>query len=117
MIGEKLRGRYRLDTRLGGGAQGEVFLAFDEHISRQIAIKVLKGSDSSTTSTKESRERIRQEAIATAKFEHVNVVRVFDFQVTEEGLPFLVMEYLKGETGDNLPLPLPPELIRLLVRH
>lgn len=117
MIGEKLRGRYRLDTRLGGGAQGEVFLAFDEHISRQIAIKVLKGSDPNSNPTKESIEKIRQEAIATAKFEHVNVVRVFDFQVTEEGLPFLVMEYLKGETGDKLPLPLSPELTRLLVRQ
>ncbi len=114
MIARKLGDRYRLDKRLGGGGQGEVFLGFDEKISRPVAIKLLKTSDYDSAA---QRQALLQEAIATAKFEHVNVVRIFDFQVTEDGLPFLVMEYLEGPTGDDLPLPLDPALLALLVKN
>jgi len=96
MIGDILVGRFRLEERLGGGAQGEIYRARDLDLSRWVAIKIPNdnvGDDYVKT--------FKREAKLLVKFEHANVVTLHDFYDPPEGMPFLVMEYLQGQPLDE----------------
>ena len=85
-------GRYIVHRCIGTGGMGAVFLAFDDVLKGERAIKVLKPS---LTVRTEVRARFRTEAIAMSKLNHPGIVRVFD--QGQEGLTsFIVMEYLKA---------------------
>jgi len=80
-------GRLRLLERLGAGAMGTVFAAYDPRLDRKVAVKVLRSSDSAA--------RVLAEARALAKLAHPNVVAVHDADELE-GLVFIVMELASG---------------------
>ena len=88
-------GRFELVRVLGKGAQGTVYLARDPHLQRQVAIKTLHVGES------ENRERsikaLLDEARIVSKFQHPNIVTVYDAG-EHEGSPYLVFEYVEGTT-------------------
>lgn len=94
-------GRYEVVRRLGRGAVGEVYLARDPALSREVAIKTLSGLQGLPPSEQEeSRARFLREARAAAKLSHPNIVTIFDVG-EHEGLPYIAMEYLRGTTLDR----------------
>jgi tRNA A-37 threonylcarbamoyl transferase component Bud32 len=94
MIGTVLSGRYRLEAKLGSGGMSTVYLARDETLDRPVAVKVMHREMSEQP---EQLERFRQEARAVAKLSNPNVVSVIDAG-EDEGHPYIVFEYVKGET-------------------
>ena len=92
-IGQRL-GHYRLLTKLGEGGMGLVFRALDEHLDCDVALKVLPPSLLADAS---ARKRFRKEALTLAKLKHPNIATVHDFD-TNDGIDFLVMEYVDGAT-------------------
>ncbi|MGH7281617.1 MAG: protein kinase domain-containing protein [Polyangiaceae bacterium] len=93
-----LAGKYRLIRRLGEGGMGCVWVAEQLHLDRQVAIKVIGNRVLSEPS---ARDRFEIEARATARVESPHVVQVLDFDYTDEGQPFLVLELLVGETVEQ----------------
>ncbi|MFI7432778.1 serine/threonine-protein kinase [Micromonospora haikouensis] len=106
-IDQFLNGRYRLGDRIGKGGTAVVHRAYDELLEREVAVKVLLGSD------RAARRRIRAEAKAAARLSHPNVTNVYDYgealTSTGEPAPYVVMELLPGPTLarrlDDGPLP------------
>jgi eukaryotic-like serine/threonine-protein kinase len=93
MTGQTL-GHYRILAKIGAGGMGEVYRAHDEHLDRDVAIKILL---SDTLADEATRRRLRKEALALSKLNHSNIATVFDFD-TQRGVDFLVMELVSGET-------------------
>jgi eukaryotic-like serine/threonine-protein kinase len=94
MIGTVLSGRYRLEAKLGSGGMSTVYLARDETLDRAVAVKVMHREMSEQP---DQLERFRQEARAVAKLSHPNVVAVIDAG-QDGGHPYIVFEYVEGET-------------------
>jgi tRNA A-37 threonylcarbamoyl transferase component Bud32 len=93
--GEILAGAYRLLHPIGEGGMGRVWVADQIVLERRVAIKLLSPE---IVETGVGRELFEREARATARVDHPHVVRVVDYAVTNEGVPFLVLELLDGET-------------------
>lgn len=94
LIGRTLDGRYRVLRRLADGGMATVYLAVDERLDRDIALKVMRQHlvhDESFVT------RFRREARSAASLSHPNVVAVFD-QGEDDGHIFLAMEYVPGQT-------------------
>ena len=109
MIGTLLNGRFRLDEQIGSGGMSTVYRAFDEVLERSVAIKVMHASIADEDGVQ--LERFRREARTAAKMSHPHVVTVIDAG-EDEGHPFIVLEYVEGETlkdriRRNGPLPVP----------
>lgn len=97
LIGSLLDGRYQIEALLGRGGMGSVYRARHIGINRLVAVKVLAAAiaaDSNVVS------RFSQEAKAAGGLSHQNLVGVNDFGFTPAGAPYLVMEYLAGESLD-----------------
>lgn len=92
--GEVLAGRYRLLNQIGSGGMGTVYAAEHIEVGRKVAIKILRAEASGRPSLV---ERFRREARAAGTIDHENIVECVDNGVTDDGLMFYVMEYLKGE--------------------
>jgi serine/threonine protein kinase len=92
-IGETLASRFRIVRDLDDGGMGQVFVAENLSIGRNVAIKVLKPE---LLANEEFRKRFQKEADAIAAIAHQNVVRFFDLVVGDP--TFLVMEYVEGPT-------------------
>jgi serine/threonine-protein kinase len=91
--GERI-GAYRLESRLGRGGMGEVFLAWDDRLKRRVAIKRIR-HDADVTAHR--RERFRREAQAAASLSHPSIVQIHD--IVEDGSgDCIVMEYIEGCT-------------------
>jgi eukaryotic-like serine/threonine-protein kinase len=88
-------GRFRVSRRLGAGGMGEVFLARDELLGRDVAIKTLSVPGFEAAAGEEFRARFLNEARAIAALSHANVVQVFDLGFEGE-TPYLVMEVVGG---------------------
>jgi serine/threonine protein kinase len=86
-------GHYHILDKIGEGGMGEVYRARDEHLGRDVAIKVLP---TGTLADPHARKRFRQEADALSQLNHPNIATIYDFD-TQEGVDFLVMEYVPGE--------------------
>ncbi len=100
-----LAGRYLLEKRLGRGAMGQVYLAQDENLgTRKVAVKTVRRDflDSESLQEGEAIARFEREARSAASIRHPNVVDVTDFGKTEDGVFYLVMEYVEGETLHRL---------------
>ena len=93
MIGKTL-GHYRIEEKLGAGGMGEVYRTHDERLERDVALKVLPAE---TLADEATRKRFRKEALALSRLNHPNIATVHDFD-TQDGVDFLVMEYVAGET-------------------
>jgi serine/threonine protein kinase len=87
-------GRYEVDGLIASGGMGDVYRAHDTRLNRQVALKVLA---TSVRSDSERLNRFTHEARTTALINHPNIVAVYDVG-SEEGLPFVVSELLRGET-------------------
>jgi eukaryotic-like serine/threonine-protein kinase len=93
---------YRLIRRLGRGGMGQVWLATDELLERQVAIKLVDA----IVPDPAQRRRFLIEARAAARLSHPNVVSIH--RVAEvDGIPYIVSEWVRGEPLDRLPRPLP----------
>ncbi len=89
-------GRYLVLERLGAGAMGVVYAAYDPELDRKVAIKILRPSEESGDPARRQARLVR-EAKAMAKLSHPNVGAIFDVGVHQEQV-FLAMEYLPGGT-------------------
>ena len=75
---------------------GAVYRAIDSRLGRTVALKTVVSHRAGEGLTDELRQRFMREALAASQVDHRNVVHVIDFGVTEDGTPYLVMEYLRG---------------------
>ena len=93
MIGRTFS-HYRVVERLGEGGMGEVYRAHDEHLDRDVALKVLPPG---MLGDETARRRFRKEAEALSRLNHAHIATVHDFD-SSDGIDFLVMEYVPGQT-------------------
>src|SRR5207237_8996159 len=87
-------GRYRITSMLGAGGMGEVYLAHDERLSRNVAIKILGGGPDAD---EEAQLRMLREARLIATIDHPNVCTIYEIG-EEADQPYIVMQYVQGET-------------------
>jgi serine/threonine-protein kinase len=90
--------RYRILERIGAGGMADVWLAEDQHLQRQVALKVLH---SRFAQDREFVERFRREAEAAAGLQHPNVVSVYD-RGEVDGTYYIAMQHLQGQTLKQL---------------
>ncbi len=93
LIGQSL-GRYHILEQLGEGGMAVVYKAFDTRLERNVAIKVILPSKEHS---EKFLKRFEREAKSLAQLSHPNIVKVIDYG-EQEGLPYLVMEYVPGGT-------------------
>ncbi len=105
-IGRSLgdRDRYQIEAHLGQGGMGDVYRAIDTRLGKEVAIKLLNTSLSGTSTTVEIdfKRRFERECAICAALKSENVVQVSDYGITTEGQPFYVMEYLAGQTLEQV---------------
>lgn len=99
----KLPSRYQVERSLGEGGFGEVFKAFDSHMSRDVAVKIL------SKRTTGARATLAREFKALSRLRHPNLIKVYNFGIVTPNTPFFTMEYVDGtclkeffSKGDNL---------------
>lgn len=92
VAGLVLDGRYRLESLLGEGGMGTVWEGSQLALQRRVAVKTLH------VAAPAFRVRLRREALALAAVHHPAIVEVYDYGETEAGLPFVVMELVRGES-------------------
>ena len=96
MIGRTL-GHYQILEQIGAGGMGVGYRARDQRLERDVVLKLipaeLLGNDN-------ARRRFRHEALALSRLNHPNIATVHDFD-TQDGLDFLVLEHIEGETLDS----------------
>jgi len=90
----KILGHYRIVEKIGAGGMGEVYRAHDEHLARDVAIKVLPPG---TLIDESARKHFHKEALILSQLTHPNITTIHDFD-TQQGVDFLVMEYIPGIT-------------------
>ncbi|HEX8249366.1 MAG TPA: serine/threonine-protein kinase, partial [Pyrinomonadaceae bacterium] len=93
LAGKKI-GSYKIEKQIGRGGMGAVYLAqrADEHFTKRVAVKLIKrGFD-----TDDIIRRFRHERQILAALDHPNITRLLDGGATEDGLPYLVMDYVEG---------------------
>ncbi len=86
-------GPYKLEGILGRGAMAEVYKSTHPNLNRDVAVKILHPFH---TQVPGFIQRFRHEAQAAASLHHSNIVQVYDFSVTEDGLYYMVMQYING---------------------
>src|ERR671919_1124758 len=94
VIGTLISERYRLEEKIGSGGMSSVYRAFDPTLERWVAIKLMHRDISNDP---DQLERFRREARAVAQLNHPHVVTVIDAG-EDDGNPFIVFEYVEGET-------------------
>ena len=99
MIGQKIS-QYLILEKLGEGGMGVVYAAEDTVLGRRVAFKSLKNSD--LPEYNQFKTRFLREARLASVLNHPNIVSVYDYGETEDGVPYLVMEYVKGKNLADL---------------
>jgi len=94
LVGKVLGGTYRVDSLLGEGGMGVVYRAAHLRLERSFAIKMLYPEVAANT---EAVERFQREARITSALGHPNIIEVVDFNHTDQGAPYIVMELLPGK--------------------
>lgn len=107
LLGSTVAGKYRLNAKLGAGGMGAVYRAARLLIGDEVAVKLLHAEQTDP----QAGERFRREAQAAARLKHPNAVNIYDFGITDEGVQYLVMELVEGESLRKIikqqgPLPL-----------
>ena len=93
--GRVIAERYRLVRKIGEGGMATVWEAEHMTLGSSVAVKLMRHG---AQQSRQARERFLREARMSAQVRHRNVVEIQDFGVTPDGIPFLVMELLRGET-------------------
>ena len=93
LIGTVLADRYEILEIIGGGGMGTVYKARHKFMKRIVALKMLNPQ---TVSNALALKRFQQEAQAASALNHTNILTVFDFGLTIDGQPYLIMDYLEG---------------------
>ncbi|MGI8903948.1 MAG: protein kinase domain-containing protein [Solirubrobacteraceae bacterium] len=94
LLGTTLNGRYRLEARIASGGMSTVYRGLDVTLERQVAIKLMNRE---VAADADRLERFRREARAVAQLSHPHIVGVIDAG-EDEGRPYIVFEYVEGET-------------------
>lgn len=94
----KQLGHYRLGDKLGEGGMGVVYKATDNHLDRAVALKVLPPG---RMADRERTQRFIQEAKAASALNHPNIITIHDIN-SDEGIDYIVMEFVDGETLERL---------------
>lgn len=115
LIGQSI-GRYHILEQLGVGGMATVYKAFDTHLERDVAIKLIRKEAFGAEVLDRILKRFEREAKALARLSHTNIIQIHDYGIFE-GAPYLVMEYMPGGTlKDRLGAPtLPAEAAKLLL--
>jgi serine/threonine protein kinase/cytochrome c-type biogenesis protein CcmH/NrfG len=95
MIGRTIANRFRIEKKLGEGGMGAVYKAEHVKMNRPCAIKIL--SDSALNDP-EALPRFNREAQMSSRIDHPNAVTIYDYGESEDGLVYLAMEFVEGET-------------------
>jgi len=101
-------GRYRLQAPLGKGGMGEVWLAWDPSLRRNIALKLLRPGGRADA---DAIRRFEREAYATSQLRVPHTIQIYDFGASDDGIYYIAMEYLPGTDLHSLVRehgPLPP---------
>ncbi len=98
LVGKMLMGRYELTKKVGEGGMGNVYLAVQQPLNREVAVKLLKPSENNP----EGEHYFMREVQAINMLRHPNIIGILDFGKEEDGTLFLVMEYLPGRTLKRL---------------
>src|SRR6476661_7764286 len=98
MIGKTV-GHYRITAKLGAGGMGEVFLAEDTRLDRKAAVKFLPAEMAGDA---DRRQRFLTEAKAASALNHPHVCVVYDVGETKDGIPYIAMEFVDGDSLDKL---------------
>ncbi|HYS52817.1 MAG TPA: protein kinase [Thermoanaerobaculia bacterium] len=91
MIADSI-GRYRILRQIGSGGMGEVYLAEDPKLQRNVALKLLSDPD------EKAKRRFVREAITASQLSHPNVAVVYEAGESDDGTAFIAMQYVEGET-------------------
>ncbi|MDF1662960.1 MAG: serine/threonine-protein kinase, partial [Planctomycetota bacterium] len=89
--------RFQIQRELGRGGMGAVYLALDQELGRQVAIKILD-----TALTPQDYERFRREAMAVAQMQHPYIIQIYDIGHDSNGYPYFVMEFVEGKELKDL---------------
>ncbi|MBN1232414.1 MAG: SUMF1/EgtB/PvdO family nonheme iron enzyme [Candidatus Coatesbacteria bacterium] len=105
-IGWIVDNRFKVQRKLGIGGMGTVYLAYDQKLHREVAVKILPQD---FAQNKDAVARFAREAVIAGQISHPNIVFIYDYG-TEKNLYYIVMEYIKGERlkdfiDKNAPLP------------
>ena len=91
LAGKRIAARFTIDGEACAGGMGTIYRAIDAHTGERVAVKVLRRSRAADA------RRFEREALALRALDHPRIVRYLDHGATEDGDPFLVMEWLEGE--------------------
>ncbi len=110
-------GRYEILGELGKGAMGVVYKAKDPQIGRTVAIKMILTGTQTEEELEEYKQRFYREAQTAGQMSHPGIVTIYDVSEDGAGQPYLVMEFVEGQTLDRLLAPPkaggPPQLMDL----
>lgn len=95
VIGRTVAGKYKIESLLGEGGMAQVFRATHLDIEKPVVIKIMHAN---LPGMKNAYKRFEQESKVTAKLNHPNIVSVFDGGVLDQRRPYLVMEYIEGQS-------------------
>lgn len=113
MLGLEIDGKYRVDAPLGRGGSGQVYVATQLSLHRQVALKIMR-PELEEGGDERYAERFFREASKAGALAHPNVVTVHDYGRTEEGLCYIAMELLDGRSLKRIMREGPIELERTL---
>jgi serine/threonine-protein kinase len=99
LVGKTIASRYRILVKVGEGGMGTVYKAEHCLMEKIVALKVLHAS---LLSSKESLDRFRLEIRAASRFQHKNVIQIYDAGEGEGGLFYMAMEFAEGETLEDI---------------
>ncbi len=95
LLGRTIAGRFRIERKLGEGGMGAVYKAEHVKMGRPCAIKIL---NEGALNDPESLPRFMREAQMSSRIEHQHAVTIYDYGESDDGLVYLAMEYIEGET-------------------
>ncbi len=110
LVGTVVAGHFQILSKIGEGGMSVVYKARHMLMNKEVALKMLHPH---MIGREQSRDRFRQEAQAVSQIDHANVVRIFDFGISEDNRPYIVMDFLDGVSlGDMIKASGPLELQR-----
>ena len=95
LVGQLVGGKYQVVSFIGSGGMSSVYLVKHLLLNKTLALKMIHPH---LASDKESLARFQREAEATSRLDHPNLVKVHDFGISDDGSPYIIMDYIEGRT-------------------